>query len=208
MGAGALALFALGLLASGCGGGTTSGTVSYVAAGQVPKSELPHLGKNGKGGSSVGTIPLAKENSTTALFSAIGDFQGCLTAKGTSFIGIPSASDPNSAADNPNYIKTLETCAAQSKILQALKAEQTAQDNLTPSQVKKENKEYLKWRTCMISRGWGIPEPKPNAKGLLFSFGGAGSTSVPDYKPPAGQNILTSNDLQACAQKAAAEVSS
>lgn len=148
---------------------------------------------------------MAKENTTTALFTALGDFQACLSTKGVTFIGAPNPSDPSSPANNPNYLKALETCAAQSKILQALKAEQTAQENLTPTQVKKENKIYLKWRTCMIGRGWQIPEPKPNTKGLLFSFGG---TSTPQLKPPPGQSLLSSSDLQACAAKAEAEVSS
>ena len=51
----------------------------------------------------------------------------------------------------------------------------------------------------MIARGWGIPPPTPNSKGLLFSFGG---TSTPDFKPPPGQSLLSSPDLQECAAKA------
>ena len=92
---------------------------------------------------------------------------------------MPNAGNPNSPANNPTYIKNLTTCAAQSNILQALKAEQSAQDNLTPAQVKTENQDYLKWRTCMIGRGWGIPTPTPNSKGLLFSFGGTGGGGAP-----------------------------
>lgn len=200
-----LAVLALALVTSGCSSQGHSGAVDYVASGQVPKADLPHLGGHGKGGATAATIPLAKQNPTTALFSAIGEFQACLAAKGVTFIGAPDPNNPSSPANNPNYLKTLGTCASQSKILQALKAAQTAQDNLTPAKVKTENKEYLKWRTCMIGRGWQIPEPKPNTKGLLFSFG---ATSAGDFKPPAGQNILSSNDLQACAQKAVSEVSS
>ena len=70
--------------------------------------------------------------------------------------------------------------------------------------MKTENKDYLKWRTCMIGRGWGIPTPKPNTKGLLFSFGGTGGGSSAGYKPPPGQSLLSSPDLQACAAKAQA----
>ena len=86
--------------------------------------------------------------------------------------------------------------------LQALKTEQTAQDNLTPSQIKKENQEYLVCRKCMIARGWGIPLPKPNANGLLFSFGGTGAVATPQLKPPPGQILLSSSDMEACAAKA------
>ncbi len=123
------------------------------------------------------TIPLAQQNPTTALFTATGIFQSCLSNLGVTFVGAPNPSNPSSPANNPGYLKNLVTCATKSNILQALKAVQSAQDNLTPSQVKKENKDYLKWRKCMIARGWGIPQPTPNAKGLLFSFGGTGGGS-------------------------------
>jgi hypothetical protein len=190
-------------VASGCGGAAQSAGPTLIASGQIPKADLPLGGSGGGpgGASSATTIPLAKQDPTTALFSAIGVFQSCLTGMGQSFIGIPNASDPNSPADNPTYIKALTTCAAKSNILQALKAAQSAQDNLTPTQVKAENKAYLRWRTCMISRGWKIPEPTPDQKGLLFSFSG-GSGDLSEYQPPPGQNLLSSPDLQACAAKA------
>ena len=75
--------------------------------------------------------------------------------------------------------------------MQALKDQQTAQDNLTPAQIKQQNKGYLAWRDCMIGRGWGIPEPKPDSKGRLFSFGGGSGSSAPNFTPPPGQDILT-----------------
>ena len=93
-------------------------------------------------------MPLAKADPTTSLFTAVGVFQACLSGLGVSFIGVPSAADPNSPANNPTYLKDLETCAAKSNILQALKTEQSAQDNLTLAQVKKENQAYLKWRSA------------------------------------------------------------
>jgi len=70
--------------------------------------------------------------------------------------------------------------------VQALKDQQTAQDNLTPAQIKTQNKGFLVWRDCMIGRGWGIPEPKPDSKGRLFSFGAGGGGSVPNFTPAAG----------------------
>jgi hypothetical protein len=199
-----LVAVALAATAAGCGGATASTNhVTFVAAGQLPPSAIPTA--NGKGGHGIttATVPLAKASPTTSLFTAVGIFQSCLSGLGVTFIGVPSAADPNSAADNPTYIKALQTCAAKSNILQALSAEQAAQNNLTLSQVKKENQIYLKWRTCMIGRGWKIPTPTPNAKGLLFSFGGtSGGTS--GFTPPPGQNVLSSSDLQACAAKAQA----
>ena len=198
-----LILAAVGALAAGCGGGAQSAGPTYIESGQIPRADIPTGDAHGHGGAAtVDTVPLAKQNPTTALFTAIGTFESCLTGMGQSYIGIPNAKNPNTPADNPTYIKALTTCASQSNILNALKAAQSAQDNLTPTQVKKENNDYLKWRKCMIGRGWKIPEPTPNTKGLLFSFGGTGAGNVPDYTPPPGETLLSSPDLQACAAKA------
>jgi hypothetical protein len=200
----ALAAVVLAATAAGCGGSDAAiNHVTFVASGQLPPSAIPSVsGKSGHGLTAT-TVPLAAANPTTSLFTALGIFQACLSGLGTPFMGVPSAGSPNSPADNPSYIKNLQTCAAKSNILQALKTEQSAQDNLTLAQVKKENQDYLRWRTCMIGRGWGIPAPTPNSKGLLFSFGGSSGGSS-GFKPPPGQNILSSSDLQACAAKAQA----
>ena len=197
-----LALSGLAVMAVACGT-TPTAAPTLMAAGQLPRSAFPAPGSLKGGKATTATIPLAKQSPTTALFTAIGIFQSCLSGMGVKFIGAPSAGDPNSAANNPTYLKSLATCAAQSNIVQALKTEQTAQDNLTPKQVKLENQDYLKWRTCMIGRGWQIPTPTPNAKGLLFSFGGTGGSSA-GFKPPPGQSVLSSPDLAACAAKAQA----
>ena len=58
----------------------------------------------------------------------------------------------------------------------------------------------------MIGRGWGIPEPKPDAKGRLFSFGAGGGNAVPQFTPPPGQDILTSYDVRSAPTKAQDEV--
>ena len=126
------------------------------------------------------------------------------------FIGVPNASNPNSPANDPDYMKALSTCAAKSNIVQALKDQQTAQDNLTPAQIKVQNKGYLQWRDCMIGRGWGIPEPKPDSKGRLFSFGGGGGGGgAPGggFTAPPGQDITSSPDVSACASQAQKKVS-
>jgi hypothetical protein len=183
-----------------CGSANSTGTV-FIRTGQVPPGALP-TGSAGKLASAVATtVPLSQQNPTTALFTAVGVFQSCLKSLGVTFIGAPNPSDPSSPANDPTYLKNLGTCATKSDIVQALKAAQSAQDNLTPSQVRKENKAYLNWRKCMISRGWGIPQPTPNAKGLLFSFGGTGGGGGAGggFKPPPGQSLLNSSDLQQCA---------
>ena len=159
-------------------------------------------------GASGTTIPLDNsQNPQTALFTAFGKFRACLDRAGVKFIGALDQSNPNSPTNDPNYIKSLSTCAAQSNIVSALQSAQSAQDNLTPDQIKQENKAYLKWRSCMIGRGWKIPEPTPDAQGRLFSFGTAASNSSgsanaqsPIQAPP-GKDIFSSPDLQQCAAK-------
>ncbi len=177
----------------------TTGKAIMIQSGQAPPGALP-TGVPGRasGAAASTTVPLAKQNPTTALFTATGAFQSCLTSMGVTFMGAPNPANPSSPANDPGYIKALGTCAAKSNIVQALKAVQSAQDNLTPAQVKKENKGYLAWRKCMVSRGWSIPQPTPNAKGLLFSFGGGGGGGS-GITPPPGQSLLNSSDVQQCA---------
>lgn len=198
------------LLVAACGSSHSSaGSLNTEVAGQLTNGE----GSGSGSGHASTTVPLAAQNTLTALFSSINTFQSCLKGQGVTFIGIPNASDPNSPTNNPSYIKALTTCAAQSNILQALQAAQDAQKNLTLAQIKTENKEYLKWRTCMIGKGWKIPTPTPNAQGLLFSFGGpgggggsaggsGGGTDLTGIVPPPGKTILSTGDLQACASQA------
>jgi hypothetical protein len=154
------------------------------------------------------TIPLGNgDNPQTALFTSLSKFRACLDHDGVKFIGVPDQSNPNSPTNDPNYIKSLSTCAAQSNIVNALQAAQTAQDNLTPAQIKQQNKGYLVWRDCMIARGWKVPEPKPDSKGRLFAFSSFSSAQgqSPIQAPP-GKDILSSSDLQQCAKKAQAKV--
>jgi hypothetical protein len=197
-----VALGAVSLAAQACGGGSSGSRVSYATylAGQVPRSELPDIGPGGNVTASSSTVPLAQQNPITALFTSIGVFQSCLKGLGVTFIGAPDPSNPSDPANNPDYLKHLATCAAQSNIVQALKAEQTAQQNLTQAQIHTENKDYLKWRTCMIGRGWTIPQPTPNSQGLLFSFG---ANSGPSITPPPGKTLFSSGDIESCATQAA-----
>jgi hypothetical protein len=197
-----LALVVITLVATGCGSSASSGSSgpALIPSGQLPRSAILVGGASGAHATAT-TIPLAKQDPTTALFTAIGVFQSCLKGLGVTFAGAPSAGNPNSPANSPSYIKSLTTCAAQSNILQALKSEQTAQTDLTPKQVANENKIYVKWRACMISRGWGVPKPTPNAQGALFSFGTSGGGAA-QLTPPPGQSLLSSPDIQACVQLA------
>jgi hypothetical protein len=145
------------------------------------------------------TIPLAKQDPTTAFFQATGAFSGCLRTNGVKFIGAPDPKNPSAPSNSPAYIKSLTTCAAQSHILQALKDFQASQNNLTPAQIKTQNEGFLRWRDCMIGRGWVIPQPKPDSEGRLFSFSGG---NAPQLTPPPGQDVITSTDIRDCASQA------
>ena len=182
-----------------------NGAVRPASAGASSGSPSA-AGGSGGSGDSANAVPLAKEDPTTKFFKAINVFQQCIKGLNVKFIGVPDRNNPNSPTNDPNYIKALSTCAAKSNILQALKDQQAAQDALTPAQIKLQNKGYLAWRDCMIGRGWGIPEPKPDSKGRLFLFGAGGGGSVPAFKPPPGQDIITSSDVQACATEAQKKV--
>ena len=195
-----LALVA-GVLLCACGAGSGGVTrPEAVAAGQLTPAEMPsHDFLRHAAAAATTTIPLATADPTTAFFTAIQTFQSCLSARGVKFVGAPDPSNPGSPANDPNYLKSLEICAAQSNILQALKDAQAAQADMTPAQIAAENKGYLRFRTCLIGRGWKIPPPKPDSQGRLFSFGGG---SGPQLTPPPGQSLLSSPDIRSCAAQA------
>lgn len=146
------------------------------------------------------TIPL-NDNSdpTTDFFIAFNEFRSCLDDEGTTFIGVPDQANPNSPTNDPAYIEALSLCAARSNILEALQNAQAAQADMTPEEIQQSNEDYLAWRECMIGRGWGIPEPVPDAEGRLFSFGGQQNTAGAQFEPPPGQDLFTSDDLTECA---------
>jgi hypothetical protein len=198
------------LLAAGCGSGSKLPD-NVLQAGQLdiqlpPGWKVTHEGvvapaQPGSGGAvaaagATTTIPLAKKDPTTEFFQATSSFSACLKGLGVTFVGAPDPSHPNSPANDPTYLKALQKCAAQSNILQALKDFQASQNNLTPKQIQQENQQYLRWRTCMIARGWTIPQPTPDSQGRLFSINTGGSG--PQITPPPGQSVFNSPDIQAC----------
>ena len=178
----------------------STGSKASDAAGSAPPGAVPQTGATATTGS---TIPLDnKTDPTTDLFAAFGKFRKCLDDLGVKFIGAPDASNPNSPSNDPTYLKNLSTCAARSNIVQTLSAATAAENNLTPAEIEQRNKGYLKWRSCMVDRGWKIPVPTPDAQGRLFSIGASGASNGANaIQPPAGKDILTSNDVQQCAAK-------
>jgi hypothetical protein len=136
---------------------------------------------------------------TTALFGALAKFRGCLAGLGVEFQGAPDGSNPSSPTNDPKYIEALSTCAARSNVVQALETAQSANEGLTPEEIQTRNKAYLRWRTCMVDRGWKVPAPVPDAQGRLFNFG---TSSGDEIEGPPGKDLLSSNDLQECAERA------
>ncbi len=194
-------LLVAGSVSGGCTSGGSGSKITFLAAGQLLPSERPS-GNAARVAAEMATttIPLAKQNPLTALFQSMSVFQSCLQGLGSSFIGVPDGKDPNSPVNDPTYIKNLKTCAAQSQILQALKDISNAENKLTPAQIVKQNKQYLSWRLCMIGRGWQIPMPTPDSNGRLFDIN---SSSGSQMVPPPGQSVLSSGDMEACANKIA-----
>jgi len=186
---------------------TKGGAIRPASAAASAGSATGASGASGASGATADTIPLAHQDAQTKFFSSISTFSSCLKGLGVKFIGVPDANNPKSPTNDPNYLSALGKCAAKSNILQALKDYGTFQDNLTPGEVKVQNKAFLSWRECMIGRGWGIPEPKPDSKGLLFSISGATSGGgAPNFTPPPGEDIITSGDVQECASETAKKV--
>jgi hypothetical protein len=190
---------------------TKDGKGAIRPASAVVSSGTGASGASGASGATSDTIPLASSDPQTKFFAALSSFSSCLKGLGVKFIGIPDASNPKSPTNDKNYIDALSKCAAKSNILGALKDYGTFQDNLTPAEIKIQNKGYLAWRKCMIGRGWGIPEPKPDSKGRLFSFstsggGSGGAQQATGFTPPPGEDIITSGDVQECASEAAKKV--
>ena len=145
------------------------------------------------------SVPIKKSGNATAdLLDASRKFGACLSDENVKWIGRPDPTNPQSPTNDPNYIKALSTCAARSNIIQALEAAGTAQDSLTPKEIKQQNEGYLLWRECMVKRGWKIAKPTPDSKGRLFAFNQ--NTNPPE--PPPGKNFFSSNDQDQCAGKA------
>ena len=132
-----------------------------------PQADRPDGGAHGAHlNADAVTIPLAKQNPTTALFSAIGDVPVVPDGTGGDIPGAPDPNDPNSPANDPNYLEEPgHVRGAEQHPPGAQGRAERAQDNLTPKQVKTENKDYLKWRKCMIGARLGHPDADAQRQG-------------------------------------------
>lgn len=139
------------------------------------------------------TIPLNDDTSdpVDGVFKAMKIFNGCLSDKGTAFIGLPTAGgDPKAPVNDSGYISDLIECAAVSQIQGAFQELQSASDNIPVDEIEDRNRGLVEWADCLKGRGWKLAALKPDSRGLL---------QIPrDLSPPAGQTILESDDMQEC----------
>ncbi len=165
-----------GLAASGCSGGNDTAAAVVIRDPDdlqvLTPAEIKDLRSNTKdandanaaGGATGDTIPLEDVDPTERLFSAFGEFSGCMTDGGQPFRGDPR-SDPDLLADTA-YMEVIGRCAARSDIVGALTAFQEFNDGLNPDEIKDRNKQFLAFQECLEERGWTV-EAGPNPKGLL-----------------------------------------
>lgn len=118
-------------------------------------------------GSSDTTIPLNQDDrpAELKLFDAYAKFKSCIEDAGETIRG--NLQDPqNPAYQDPAYAELIQTCAARSKILEALRETSQARDELTPEQVEERNEAFKLLSECLKKRGWTV-ETRVDEKGLI-----------------------------------------
>ncbi|HEY8218372.1 MAG TPA: hypothetical protein VIH82_14635 [Acidimicrobiia bacterium] len=171
-------------------------------ANAAPSSTLPGQSDATTPTTAKSAVPIKKSGGAIQdLIAASGKFRDCLNSLNVKFIGAPDASNPQSPTNDPDYIKSLSTCAARSNIIQYVNAAKAEQDTWTPKEIKRQNEGYVLWRECMVKRGWKIDKPTPDEKGRLFVI----STSSKPPEPPPGKDFFNSKDQSQCAAQAQKE---
>ena len=113
------------------------------------------------------TIPLNQDArpAELKLFDAYAKFKSCIEDAGETIRG--NLQDPNNPAyQDPAYAELIQTCAARSKILDALRETAQARDDLGPDEVRTRNEAFQALSECLKKRGWTI-ETTVDEKGLI-----------------------------------------
>ncbi len=113
------------------------------------------------------TIPLNQDNrpAELKLFDAYSKFKSCIEDAGETIRG--DLRDRNNPAyKDPEYAELIQTCAARSKILDAVQEAQTARSDLTPEEVETRNEAFKLLSECLKKKGWSI-ETAVDEKGLI-----------------------------------------
>ena len=228
---------ALGTL-SACGGGGSSDSATgpssetdrvdiklpkgyKVVNGKVvaPASKAsPHVGA--AGGAAPAPPPTPPSRSTTRrtrrrrCSARSGSSAPASTSSGWPFIGAPNQADPSSPTNDPAYIDSLSTCAARSNIVEALKASQSANDNLSPAEIELRNKGVPE--VALVHDRPRVEDPEAGARqpgaalrvrrrrrlGRLRRLEHLGQArAARGIEGPPGKDLLSSEDLAQCAAK-------
>lgn len=128
------------------------------------------------------TIPLNQDDrpAELKLFEAFAKFRTCIEDAGETIRG--DLQDPNNPAyQDPNYRKLIETCAARSKILEALRETATARAELTPEEIEVRNEAFKALSGCLKKKGWTI-ETSTDERGLITPSQFVGPDGVLDTR--------------------------
>lgn len=135
------------------------------SAPTMPGAEAPDPGSSDAPADD--TIPLNQDNrpAELKLFDAYGKFKSCIEDAGETIRG--DLRDRNNPAyKDPKYAELIQTCAARSKILDAVQEAQTARSDLTPDEVQTRNEAFKLLSECLKKKGWSI-ETAVDEKGLI-----------------------------------------
>ena len=124
-------------------------------------------GDEGENEISDSTVPLNQDDrpAELKLFDAYANFKGCIEDAGETIRG--NLQDPsNPAYQDPAYAELVQTCAARSKIVDALRETAQARGDLSPDEVRTRNEAFERLSECLKKRGWTI-ETRVDEKGLI-----------------------------------------
>jgi hypothetical protein len=167
-------LLAAALVLGGCGSGESRVTIrnaddvqvmspAEVKQQKAAKSDDANSGAAGAGN----TVPQNEDKRPieARLFESFGMFRKCIAADGEGIKG--DLTDRNNPAyKDPAYVKTVQKCAARSKIAEIYQEFQSIQKTMTPDQVKERNESLKKLQPCLEKKGWTI-ETTTNEIGLI-----------------------------------------
>ena len=118
-------------------------------------------------GASETTLPQNQDDrpAELKLFDAYAKFKSCIEDAGETIRG--NLQDPsNPAFQDPAYAELIQTCAARSKIIDALRETAQARGELAPEEVRTRNEAFKALADCLKKRGWTI-ETRVDEKGLI-----------------------------------------
>ncbi len=136
-------------------------------SGQEIESSDAEDGSSDENDQSDSTVPQNVDDrpAELKLFEAYANFKSCIEDAGETIRG--NLQDPtNPAFQDPAYAELIQTCAARSKIIDALRETAQARGDLSPDEVRTRNEAFKSLSECLKKRGWTI-ETRVDEKGLI-----------------------------------------